>query len=59
MGFSSEEYIEEILFEANKRGMRSHLIDEVRKVKDGGYKGRLSDVYEDLWRQIKSKNKIQ
>jgi len=49
---SSEELIEEILFEANSMGFRKELIERVSLIDNSEDCRRLVDIYEELFNQI-------
>lgn len=53
MSFSSEKYLEEILFEAHNNGTYVKLMENVKLLEDKGFKGPRIDIYIKALQQLK------
>lgn len=56
MGFTNEEFIEEILYTAHNEGKYIKLIKKVEKMREKGSKRPTCDIYYEAWKKIKNKS---
>lgn len=56
MGFTNEEFIEEILYTAHKEGKYIKLTRKVQKMREKGVKLSTADIYYNAWIKIKKKS---
>lgn len=53
MGFSNEEHLEEILYQAHNKGKYIKLLRKVEKLRKKGFKGNRTDIYFKAWEKVK------